>query len=104
MREDTRGRVGRWTTGNGALEVLKAWCEVRSGRAPRPSDVALKSGGVPAVIGGTMISMGRRRWRSQVPSVNSPECVEGEFSEVRLAHRTVASCLRWKKLASPRCE
>ena len=27
-----------------------------------------------------------------------------EFSEVRLALLTVASCLRWKKLASPRSE
>src|SRR5919112_4431432 len=40
MREDTRGRVGRWTTGNGALEALKAWCEVRTGKTPGPSDVA----------------------------------------------------------------
>jgi hypothetical protein len=40
MREDTPGRVGGWTTGNSALEVLKAWCEVRRGRTPDPSDVA----------------------------------------------------------------
>ncbi len=40
MREDTRGRVGREATGNGALEVLKAWCEVRTGKTPGPSDVA----------------------------------------------------------------
>jgi hypothetical protein len=26
--------------GRGALEVLKAWCEVRTGRTPDPSDVA----------------------------------------------------------------
>jgi hypothetical protein len=42
----------------------------------------LEIGGVPAVMGGTMISMGRRRWRSQVPSIKSPECLEGLFSEV----------------------
>src|SRR5829696_3550115 len=32
----------------------------------------------------------------------SAECVEGLFCEVRLALRTVASCLRGKKAASPR--
>ena len=26
--------------GRGALEVLKAWCEVRTGKTPGPSDVA----------------------------------------------------------------
>jgi hypothetical protein len=41
----------------------------------------LKSGGVPAVLSGAMISMGRTL-EKQVPSVNSPECVEGKFSEV----------------------
>jgi hypothetical protein len=40
MREDASGREGGWTTGNGALEVLKAWCEVRTERTPDPSDVA----------------------------------------------------------------
>src|SRR5215207_9554959 len=32
--------------------------------------------------------------------MNSPNFAFTEFSEVRLALRTVASCLRWKKLAS----
>jgi hypothetical protein len=38
MREDTRGD---WAGGyeDGALEVLKAWCEVRTGKALGPSDV-----------------------------------------------------------------
>jgi hypothetical protein len=40
MREDTRGKVGGGGQGDGALEVLKAWCEVRIGRTPDPSDVA----------------------------------------------------------------
>jgi hypothetical protein len=35
------------------------------------------------VLSGAMISLWVRRWRSRVPSVNSPECVEGGFSEVR---------------------
>jgi hypothetical protein len=48
----------------GGLRVLQIW---------------LKSGGVPAVLGGAMISLWVGRWRSQVPSVNSPECVEGVF-------------------------
>jgi hypothetical protein len=40
MREDIRGRVGGGTAGNGALDVLKAWYEVRIGRTPDTSDVA----------------------------------------------------------------
>jgi hypothetical protein len=51
MREDTRGRVGGGSRGYGALEVLKAWCQVRVGRIPGPLDV-LMSGCVPAVLGG----------------------------------------------------
>ena len=45
MREDTRGRVGGWTTGKGALEVLKAWCEVRM-EGMQVLEMCLKSGGV----------------------------------------------------------
>jgi hypothetical protein len=41
----------------------------------------LKSGLFPAVLSGAMISMGRTLEKLG-PSVNSPECVEGEFSEV----------------------
>ena len=55
------------------------------------------------MLGGAIISMSRPLEKLG-PALYSPECVEGEFSEVRLAHRTVASCLQWKKLASPRCE
>jgi hypothetical protein len=33
------GDSGRRGLGDGALEVLKAWCEVRTGRTPGPSDV-----------------------------------------------------------------
>ncbi len=40
MGEDTRGRVGEEATGDGALEVLKAWCEIRTESTPDPSDVA----------------------------------------------------------------
>ena len=39
MREDTRGRLRGGCRGYGALEVLKAWCEVRTGRAVGPLDV-----------------------------------------------------------------
>ena len=35
------------------------------------------------MLSGAMISLWVGRWRSQVPSVNSPECVEGRFSEGR---------------------
>jgi hypothetical protein len=54
MGEDTRGRLGRGTTGNGALEVLS----------------------------GAMISMGRTLEKLG-PALYSPECVEGGFSELR---------------------
>jgi hypothetical protein len=40
MREDTRGRVGEGIRKCGALEALKAWCELRTGRPLGPSDVA----------------------------------------------------------------
>jgi hypothetical protein len=36
MREDRRGRVGGGSRGYGALEVLKAGCQVRTGRAVGP--------------------------------------------------------------------
>ena len=41
----------------GALEVLKAWCEVRM-EDLQNLEMCPKSGGVPAVLGGAMISMG----------------------------------------------
>jgi len=40
MREDTPGRVEGGESGDGPLEVLKTLGEVRTGRAPDPSDVA----------------------------------------------------------------
>jgi hypothetical protein len=40
MREDTRGEWEEGIRRCGALEVLKAWCEIRIGRTPGPSDVA----------------------------------------------------------------
>ena len=42
-----------------------------------------KSGCVPAVLGGAMVSLWVGCWRSLVPSVKSTECVEGVFSEVQ---------------------
>jgi hypothetical protein len=81
MREDTRGRVGGWTTGNGALEVLKTWCEVRTWRTTGPSDVALKSGCVCVCAQwGHDLSVGRTLEKPG-PALYSPECVEVEFSE-----------------------
>ena len=40
MREDTRGEREEGIRCCGALEVLKAECEVSTGRTPGPSDVA----------------------------------------------------------------
>src|SRR5215210_8101682 len=64
----------------------------------------LKGGGVLAVLGGAMIFLWIGRWSSHVPSVDSPECVEGEFYELRLdgvlrssrlqGSRKVGSCPR----------
>src|SRR5918994_136745 len=83
MRKDASGRVGGWTTENAALEVLKTWCELRTGRTPSPSDVAEERMRLCLCsVGPRSLKVGR--WRSQVPSVNSPECVEGLFSELRL--------------------
>ena len=47
------------------------------------------------MLGGAMISLWVGCWRSQVPSVKSPECVEGKFSEVHAELCLVASCLLW---------
>jgi hypothetical protein len=44
------------------------------------------------VLGGAMISLWVGCWRSQVPSVNSPECVEEEFCELR-PYRILGSTL-----------
>ena len=46
----------------------------------------LKSGGVSAVLSGVMLSMSRLL-EKQGPTLYSPECIEGEFSEVG-PHRT----------------
>jgi hypothetical protein len=43
--------------------------------------VYLKSGCVSAVLSGVMLSMSRLM-EKQGPTLYSPECVEGEFSEV----------------------
>jgi hypothetical protein len=59
MREDTRGRVGGGIRRCGALEVFKAWCEVRIGRAPDPSDVAEERGVRVCAQLGHDLSMGR---------------------------------------------
>jgi hypothetical protein len=81
MREDTRGRVRGWTTGNGALRVLKAWCEARRGRTPVHSDVAEERIVPCHAQCGHDLSMGRTLEKLG-PALYSPECVEGEFCEV----------------------
>ncbi len=44
--------------GDDALRVLKAWCEIRTGKSPGPSDVAEVRMRL-CVLNGAMISMGR---------------------------------------------
>jgi hypothetical protein len=75
MREDTRGRVGGGTAGNGALEALKAWCEVRTGRTPDSSDVAEERMVPCHAQWGHDLSMGRTLEKLG-PALYSPECVE----------------------------
>jgi hypothetical protein len=83
MREDTPGRLGGGESGDGALEVLKAWCEVRIGRTPGPSDVAEEWRRPCRAQLGHELSMGRLLEKLG-PELYSPECVEGKFSEVEL--------------------
>jgi hypothetical protein len=59
------------SSGQGGLRVLQIY---------------LKSGGVPAVLSGAMISMGRLLEKLG-PALYSPECVEVEFSEVQIQDR-----------------
>src|SRR5215203_5408013 len=92
MREDTRGRVGR-----GAKEIVLWGCSrhgARSGQGGlRVLQMLLKSGCVPAVFGGAMISMGRTLEKPG-PALYSPECVDGKFSEVRRTCTLGASNIR----------
>ena len=59
MREDAPGRVEGGESGDSALEVLKAWCEVRIGRTPGPSDVAEERRRPCRAQWGHDLSMGR---------------------------------------------
>jgi hypothetical protein len=105
MREDTRGRVGRWTTGNGALEVLKAWCEVRTGRTPGPLDVA-EERRRPCGAQWGHDHYGQAVGEARSRAVNSPACVEEDFCELRLygvlgsSHRALSAKFRCKILHS----
>jgi hypothetical protein len=59
MREDT---LGDWEEGIrrcGALEVLKTWCEIRTGRTPGPPDVAEERRRACRAQWGHDLSMGR---------------------------------------------
>jgi hypothetical protein len=74
MREDTLGREG------GGESEMVLWRPsrhgVRSGQGGlRVLQMCLKSGGVPAVLSGVMISMGRTLEKLG-PALYLPECVE----------------------------
>ena len=66
--------------------MLKAWCEVRTGRTPGPSDVAEERMRPCRAQWGHDLSMGRTLEKPG-PALYSPECVEGGFSEVQLTRR-----------------
>jgi hypothetical protein len=78
MREDTPGRVGGGSAGNGALEVLKAWCELRTGKTPHPSDVVEERMCPCRARWDHDLSMGRTLEKLG-PALYSPECVQVEF-------------------------
>ena len=59
MREDTRGEWEEGIRRCGALEVPKAWCEFRTGKAPHPSDVAEERRRPCRAQWGHGLSMGR---------------------------------------------
>ena len=92
MREDAWGRVGRWTTGNGALEGLEAWCEVRTGRTPGPSDVAEERMVPCHAQWGHDLSIGRTLEKPG-SALYSPEFVEGVFSKVRMPYREAGASM-----------
>jgi hypothetical protein len=58
--------------------MLEAWCEVRIGRTPGPSDVAEERRRLCLCSVGPMMSMGRTLEKLG-PALYSPECVEVEF-------------------------
>jgi hypothetical protein len=66
---------GRRGQGDGALEALKAWGEVRTGRTPHPSDVAEERRRPCRARWGHDLSMGRRLEKLG-PALYSPDCVE----------------------------
>jgi hypothetical protein len=92
MREDTQGEWEEGIRRCGAREVLKAWCEVRTGRTPCPSDVA-EERMRPCGIRLAMISIGRTVEKLG-PALYSPDCVEGNFLEVHRTCTLVASNIR----------
>src|SRR5687768_11334829 len=82
MREDASGRVGGEESGEVPCRYSRP--TVRSGQGRlQVLEMYLKSGGVPTVQSGAMISMGRLLEKLG-PSLTSPEFVEGQFCELRL--------------------
>ena len=77
---------GDWEEGIGrcgALEVLKTWCEVGTGKTPHPSDVAEERMYPCRARWDHDLSMGRTL-KKLGPELYSPECVQEEFCELRL--------------------
>ena len=69
---------------------------VRPGqRGLRILQMYLKSGGVPAVLSGAMISMGRTVEKLG-PALYSLECVEGGFTEVRCIAPMLSGILTYR--------
>jgi hypothetical protein len=71
--------------------VLKAWCELRTGKTPHPSDLAEERRRPCRARWGHDLSMSRLLEKPG-PALYSPECVEVEFSEVR-RHGVLGSSL-----------
>jgi hypothetical protein len=76
MREDTRGQWEEGIGRCGALEALKAWYEVRTGKTPHPSDVAEERRHPCRAQWGHDLCLGRTLEKPG-PALYSPECVLG---------------------------
>jgi hypothetical protein len=74
LRASSQTRVSG-LIGRGALEVLKACCELRTGRTPGPSDVAEERRRPCRAQLGHDLSMGRTL-EQLGPAPYSPECVK----------------------------
>src|SRR5918995_4731129 len=97
MGADTGGEWEEGIRRCGALEVLKAWCEVRIGRTPGPSDVAEERMRPCRARWGHDLSMGRKSPReirlAPRPSHRGPHPADEPARPLRSAPHTLSGGL-----------